>query len=194
LNGCGKFLFDEIAAVSYLCKAWGNLQLTDYLSARESSDVPQLLNSEDCAAIIAIEGLACGIDVACCTMYSSREEILSFNSVYFIGATEWITPFLDGGVLNHTVATFGNELLSPATLVFDASLELDGGDYPGLNDSAHTKTRIKAANLPFAPSVSQMIDAPTDRPYTGHFYRERLLRNGSKGEIGEKFYMRSIDG
>jgi hypothetical protein len=30
-----------------------------------------------------------------------------------------------------------------------------------------------------------MVDAPTDRPYTGLFYRERLLRNGSKGEISK---------
>jgi hypothetical protein len=193
LNSCGAFVFDSEGAEPHFSNYNDSILATDYLEARakfKSGAEKSKVNSTDCASLVVLEGLASGIKTAVCTINAQAPQNIAFNYVKLIGFDEWTIPF-NGGPLFHDTAVLADEMLSPAVKIFDASLKIDSGGYPG--DNTHTKTAFLPVNYAFAPNTDVNVNVPATTAYTGQFYRERLVKNGTTCEFEGKYYILAVE-
>lgn len=179
LNQNAAFHYDVWSGASaYTLKVQnydGVIKLKKYLRDR-AAPYWNCLNCTDCATITAIEALACGFPA-----YTGRMRDVppnngfDCNPIIAIGCTAWEKPFLPrGGFSYHEVAVSATPC-NENTLVYDACLKLDNGDYPSVEDP-RGKTPVLSLGMSFAETAAPNVNVPPGAPYAAHnFYRERLV-------------------
>lgn len=178
LNHCSSFHYDIYTGASdYTMKdpsGDGSVKLKKFVRDYKNT-YPSNLNCTDCASIVAIEGLACGISTYTARIVPAPPP-LSFdcNPIIAIGYDAWEVPF-GSGFSYHEVTVLG-QICDKDTGICDACLHLDSGDIPSNKDPAG-KTALLPIAYPFAETSNHQVLVPPATAYTGVFYRERLAAN-----------------
>lgn len=135
------------------------------------------LNCTDCATIVAMEALACGIPT-----YTARMENQSVlwggfgcNPIVAIGCGSWAIPF-GHGFAYHEVTVL-NAACDQNTPIYDACLCLDNSDFPS-QPGPDGKVLHLPLGSPFAETNAHVVAVPPHAPYRGNCYRERLAADG----------------
>jgi len=186
LNANPAFCYDTRIGDSYYTLNEDTIKLQKYINDR-SRFVQNKLNCYDCASLIQIECLACGVNADNVIMQGNGPAggYFDTNPIIAIGCTDWAIPFSGpgehGGFAYHAVATIDPNR-DQNTRIWDACLKLDAGDYPGLMPGAvpppNTKDPQVALGEIFAETGNDVVNVPPNIPYTGDFYRERLVCHG----------------
>ena len=178
---CKKFHYDITHGASYYVRkdaaldGWVKLQA--YLEDR-TAPYTSKLNCTDCASLVAVTALACGIPAATLRMQNPTPGLPIFgcNEIISIGFDTWEVPF-GNGFSYHEVATALPVLANP--LIFDACLALDSSAFPGLSSTVQNKNpELAGGMLEFSETPHAVVNVPTNLPYQGLFYRERLVADG----------------
>ena len=176
-NNCGIFSYDTLRGASnYAVKSGidNTFKLKKFIQHYNSGMV-FILNCSDCATIVAIEGLVCGIQMYTAQMRNTniRDNGFLCNPVISIGYADWAIPF-GNGFSYHEVAV-GVNACDQNTGIFDACLHIDNQATPSSVGPAG-KNAILPLGIPFAETES--VNVNVLEPYNNQYYRERLVRNG----------------
>lgn len=190
LNKNPAFQYDTMHGMRFYKYGADGFKLQKFVRDR-SAYLGNKLNCSDCASIVQIECMACGIKAVNTVMSGSKKGIRYFetNPIIAIGFSNWAFPFPSsyspGGFSYHEVSTLDNTF-DQNTRIWDACLKLDVGEYPS------QMTSVKHAQLPvamtYAETANKVVNVPTANPYNLMFYRERLVADTWECELDNKEY------
>ena len=184
LNSSG-FTYDILGGGDCHYCDFGNnyLLLTKFLDDTRKPDA--VLNCADCAHIVSTACAMAGQTLAMVRFFAGGAQGFPCNRIIAIGNEDWRYPFdstgsaTHGGFSYHMFNYNGSDFSSIYTTVYDACLQVDGGEFPGDQGPAGTK---KEPHLPTGmPSMETdrpSVSVSEKSPYHGNFYRERLVKNG----------------
>jgi hypothetical protein len=160
------------------------IKLQKYINDH-NSNYYSYLNCMDCATILQILCRACGIEATGVRIAEANNPpytaVFQTNPVISIGYDNWAVPF-GNGFCYHEMTTL-DEYRNQNTEIFDACLEIDDGECPSSNpaigDPPVPKVNAVSCGYLFAETIDDEVDVPVDKPYSGGFYRERLVANGA---------------
>lgn len=180
LNQNRLFRYDDKVGASFysIKNAAGNVlvKLARYIRDREGR-YQSKLNCSDCAALTAITALCCGVPAYTAIMMNTSPLSAGFgcNPILAIGFDQWAPPF-SGGFGYHEITTL-TDIPDENTPTYDACLMLDSGSFPGAAGPAG-KSALLATGYTFAQTNLHLVTVNPLTPYTGAFYRERLVADG----------------
>ena len=190
LNGNPAFRYDTLHGRCFYNNGADGFKLQKFVHDR-SAYLGNKLNCSDCASIVQIECMACGIKAVNTVMSGSMtgSQYFETNPIKAIGYSNWAIPFPStsspGGFSYHEVSTLDNTF-NQNTRIWDACLKLDVGEYPS------QMTSVKHAQLPvamtYAETANKVVNVPTANPYNLMFYRERLVADTWECELDNKEY------
>lgn len=186
LNSCGYFQYDRkngvpfytIMTITPTKAVYFLLKLEKLLSHLQPG--AHRINCVDCACIVLAGCAMAGKSLPMVRFWDKGQNPAGFkcNLMVAIGYSTWDPPFP-----GHPYFAFHQFNVNAAAVpvpdtaqVYDACLEVDGGEFPGLDGPAG-KTRLLSLGLP-AKAAGDEVNVPTSQPYTGNFYRERLAADG----------------
>ncbi len=183
LNKCGYFQYDRENGASFYnilndITINFQLKLEKLVSHLQAGTHP--INCSDCACIVSAGCAMAGKSLPMVRFWDKGLNPTGFkcNLMVAIGYSTWDTPFTTSPFFSfHQFNVNAAAVPVPDTAqVYDACLEVDGGEFPGLNNLAG-KTRLLSLGLT-AKAAGDKVNVPTSQPYTGNFYRERLAADG----------------
>lgn len=196
----GGFVYDVAGGgACHYCDFHKNVFYLDKFLA-DAGQPGKVLNCADCAHIVA----------TACALVGREMNLVMFvppygaqwfgcNRIIAIGAQDWRFPFdatghTGYGVFSyHMFNTTGDALTADAP-IYDACLQVDGGDYPGCDGSAgRTKKAVLPTGMPAKGGYAGPVNVPPDRPYRENLYRERLVLNGHFCDFATG-YMKTVQG
>ncbi len=183
LNSCDYFQYDRTDGATYYVILSQTtdahlLKLEKLLSHLQAGAHP--INCVDCSCIVSAGCAMAGKSLPMAVFWGGRlhPEGFTCNQVVAIGYSVWDDVFEgDPSFAFHQFNVNAAAAPVPDTAqVYDACLKVDGGEFPGLNNPVG-KTPLLPLGLP-AKAAGNQVYVPTDQPYTGNLYRERLVANG----------------
>lgn len=183
LNGCDYFQYDRDDGASYYValdqtKSKYLLKLEKLVSHLQTG--AHRINCVDCSCIVNAGCAMAGKSLPMARFRSSALHPKGFkcNLMVAIGYYDWDTPFMTSPYFAFHQFNVNATAAPPpdAAQVYDACLKVDGGKYPGKSDPAG-KTPLLPLGLE-AKVAGDQVKVPVSQPYTGNFYRERLVADG----------------
>lgn len=184
LNNCGTFRYDgRNGACFYVSKSFphNTVKLQKYVKDRLNSYANKL-NCTDCASLVAIQGLACGL--AMCTLVmngGNPNNGFACNPVIAIGEQIWAVPFGHGFSYHEVAIEYTGAVAHQNTPIYDACLQVDDGQFPQIINGV--KRAALSGGRPFKETPATVVNVPPAVPYGNNFYRERLVGNGATCDI-----------
>lgn len=180
LNTSGTFLYDKITGSSqYVIKSPSDMyyvKLSKFIRDY-SQPYKSILNCTDCACLVAIQSLACGLELGTSVMSNPNGGIFNCNPVISIGFFNWEIPFGRGfGYHEVNVTTPNCDITTP---IYDACLKLNLSGNPA-DPNTSTDHALLSDGLHFAETNTPVN---ITIPYAGTTYRERLVENGASCNI-----------
>lgn len=200
LNENPAFKYDTTHGERYYNNCYDGFKLQKFIRDR-SAYLKNKLNCSDCASIVQIECMACGIKALNTVMSGLMRGYQYFetNPIIAIGCTSWAVPFPTtsgtGGFSYHEVSTL-DTTFNKDTRIWDACLKLDEGPFPSQMIPPSSAAKIERLPLKktFAETASKVVNVPPKKAYTKQFYRERLVADTWQCELDKNAYeMKYID-
>jgi len=194
LNGCGYFQYDRAGGWAYYSLWDANTpafllkleKLVGHLQAGSHA-----INCVDCACIVSAGCAMAGVSLPMARLWGDIASTGGFacNLMVAIGYSDWATPFESSNVFFFHQFNVNGSTLTTTIPVYDACLQVDGGDYPGGSDTSK-KTPLLPLGLTAQETADTTVHVSTSQPYTGQFYRERLAQDGQTCQLaGPLFHL-----
>lgn len=172
-NDSPAFRYDTDHGASFYTDDYRRVKVTKYLNDRHSS-TRKPLNCTDCANIVATLAAAAGIHGYTNILFKN----FRLNKIIPIGCDNenpsWRYPF-NGGFSYHEI-TLSDPTARQDVGIYDACLKIDHSLYPG-QDDVTGKIPYLPVNYAYAETSRPYVNVPVATPYSGEYYRERLVKN-----------------
>lgn len=175
LYGHPSFVYDMQEGKAHYTVGGKTFQMAKFLRDAAESGKKHLVNAEDVAMALASLTNLFGSYLRQMILLSPKA--FACNQVVPLGAGKWVDFAYQGkeeGICSHCYAVTWPE----RDYVYDASICLDGGEYPQKKEDEAGAGKKKTAAIHMIPAESEEKEVNIRQPYTKMVYKERLLAQG----------------